>query len=149
MKNITIFAFWILTVALGSIIFGIAVTFIEGNSGRIDDTFGIIGISAMLSFLFSIPAIIAFLIANTRYQKQFKDSYTYRSKMYSLHLVTGGIYALIAIFIALFNGADMIGVSVILGLLLSYLPVGMICWYLGFRITSKKHIITEDVLDNI
>jgi hypothetical protein len=148
MKNITIFGLWILTVIIGSIIFGIGVTFMESDFKNGGDSFMIIVISAMMSFLFSIPAIIVFLISNSKLQKTYSNPILYQRNMYKVKLLTGIIYALISIVVAAINGADFIGIAVILGLLLSYLPIGLLFWYFGFKMNTSSYNNIEDVIDN-
>ncbi len=149
MKNVTIFGFWILTVAIGSVIFGFVISFIDRSSANLSDSFGIIAISAMLSFLFSIPAVVAFLVANTKLKDKHLNSDLYQRKMYTVHLITGGIYFFVSLFTIILQGADLIGISVLIGLLLSYLPVGIICWYFGFKRIKPTEIINEEILDNL
>lgn len=149
MKNVTIFGFWILTVGLGSIIFGIIASLIDRPSANLSDSFGIIAISAILSFLFSIPAVVTFLVANTKLKDKFQNSELYQRKMYTVHFITSGIYFFVSLFTIILQGADIIGISVLISLLLSYLPIGLLCWYFGFRKIKPTEIINEEILDNL
>lgn len=146
MKNITIFGLWILTVVIGSVFLALFTAMLDG--GGFGDFFGIIVLSAMLSFLFSIPAVITFLIANSKFLVKYQNTSLYRTKMYVTQVITGGVYLIVSAATILMNGADSSSALILLGLLACYLPVGLICWYFGFKRENVKPITGDNILDN-
>ena len=148
MKNITIFGLWLLTVLLGSFIFTCGM-FILNAGENAENFFGIILICMFFSGLFSLPAIFAFLISNNNLRKKLGNTPEYRRKMYKIHLLTGGLYFAVAIFIVLLEGADSMAMLAIIGLLLSYLPAGLLSWYVFFNMASNSTIeYSEEIIDD-
>ena len=138
MKNITIFGLWALTVLVGSFLFGVSTSFLEDSSGKDNDIALITSISIVASGVMSIPAIIIFLVANVKTKAKYGDGAAYKSKMFFIHFITGFVYFAISLIVILINSADMIGVSVLALMLLSYLPAGLLSWFIGFRMSAPK-----------
>ena len=148
MKNITIFGLWLLTIVIGSIIFSFGV-FIFSGDGNFENLVGIAFISMIAATLFSVPAIITFLVSNNNLQYKYGNTGYYRRKMYNINLITGGIYFMTSMFLVLLEGSDAIGMAVVFGLLVSYLPVGIISWYVFFEKSKNGKVeLSEDIIDD-
>jgi uncharacterized RDD family membrane protein YckC len=148
MTNANIFGLWVLSILIGSVVFGLG-AFMFSRESEIELFLMMAGISAIASSLFSIPAIIIFIIVNVYFQKSETDNTVYRRKMYNTQLIVTGIYFVLTMAFIMADGAGMKGFGGLCGLLVSYLTPGMLLWRYYFnKQNNGKLIHSEELLDN-
>lgn len=144
MNNTQIVISWLSTIVIGSIILSFVVATYDNNL-EMDSFLGILVLGSMFAAAFSIPAVISFVIYNNRYSKNILDKKIYKKKMMLLHLIVGAIYFFCALLFVFIIGFDEESIYILLTLLFSYLPAGLVVWYLFLNKTDTN--ISDDIID--
>ncbi len=144
MNNTQIVISWLSTIVIGSIILSFVVATYDNNL-EMDSFLGILVLGSMFAAAFSIPAVISFVIYNNRYSKNILDKKIYKKKMMLLHLIVGAIYFFCALLFVFIIGFDEESIYILLTLLFSYLPAGLVVWYLFLNKTDTN--VSDDIID--
>lgn len=144
-----IFLNWLIAIIAGSIFWPIAASMFDGGTSLdIEEIGGAMLISAVLSGLSSIPAILLLLLVTWQLNKQKVQKSTYRTIHTAAHL-----FVALLTFGVIYPFADLSDKEMFFFLLVafSYTLAGIFSWAVTFSIYSRKNkeipATSEELLD--
>jgi hypothetical protein len=141
---------WIIAVVAGSILWPIIMSLFRNGPKELDAVGGFMLISAVVSALTSLPAMLILLFANWQMNKQEMPRSRYRGIHILIHM---GVAILTFCVIYYFAEPSKREFFPFLVLAATYTVVGITTWAITFRIYRNKQVnrtdLREDILDEI
>jgi hypothetical protein len=141
---------WIIAIVAGSILWPIIMSLFKNGPKELEEIGGIVLISAVLSALTSLPAMLILVFANWQLNKQEMP----RSRYHGIHILIHIAVALLTFCVIYYFsgplGREFFPFVVLAG---TYTVAGITTWAITFRIYRNKQVkrtdLREDILDEI